>query len=152
MTRATAREQMGLGTEQTDRGLTAILGRMTEGFSRLVTQHLTLARVELVEDLRGLGKDTALIAAGIPFVLLGYTFLCGAVAALLAPAVGWAGALALVGGLNLLMGGVGIGVAASRLKQRSLMDGTAAELNRSVEVLAAQAESVALVKEPHHGR
>jgi len=152
MTRATAREQMGLGTEQTDRGLTGILGRMTEGFSRLVTQHLALARVELVEDLRGLGKDTALIVAGVPFVLLGYAFLCAAVAALLAPAVGWAGALALVGGLNLLIGGVGIGVAASRLKQRSLMDGTAEELNRSVEVLAAQAESVALVKESHHGR
>jgi uncharacterized membrane protein YqjE len=152
MTRATAREQMGLGTEQTERGLAAIVGRMTEGFSRLVTQHLALARAELVEDLRGLGKDTALMVAGVPFVLLGYAFLCAALAALLERWVGWAGALALVGSLNLVIGGVGIGVAASRLKQRSLMDGTTEELNRSVEVLAAQAEPVALVKESHHGR
>ncbi len=152
MTRATAREQMGLGTEQTDRGLTSVLGRMTEGFSRLVTQHLALARAELVEDLRGLGKDTALLVAGVPFVLLGYAFLCAALAALLERWVGWAGALALVGGLNLVLGGVGIGVAASRLKQRSLMDGTTEELNRSVEALAAQTDSVALVKESHHGR
>ncbi|MFL5351608.1 phage holin family protein [Archangium sp.] len=154
--RATAGEQMGLGTEQAERGLTALVGRLTDGFSRLVTQHLTLARVELMEDARVMGLDVALIAAFVPFVLVGYTFLCGALVVLVQPWTGWAGALALVGGVNLVGGGVGIARAVRRLKSHRVMDETTEELNRSVTVLAqAQAVAVqpaALPREAGHGR
>ncbi len=134
--RANAGEQMGLGSEQTDRGLAALVARLTEGFSKLVTQHLTLARVELIEDARSMGMDVALIAAFVPFILVGYSLLCGALVALLAPWLGWPGALALVGALNLIGGIVGVTRAAGRLKSLRVMDGTPAELNRSVTALA----------------
>jgi hypothetical protein len=127
---------MGLGTEQTtERGIAALVGRMTDGFSRLVSQHIELARAELAQDVRGMGLDVASIAVFVPFVLVGYTFLCAALSALLAQWVGWAGALALVGGANLVGGGVGIYGAISRLRSRSVMDQTSQELNRSVEAL-----------------
>ena len=139
--RVTTGEQMGLGSEPTERGLAALVSRLTEGFSKLVTQHLTLARVELLEDARSMGMDVALIAAFVPFILVGYALLCGALVALLAPGLGWAGALALVGAVNLVGGIVGVVRAAGRLKSLRVMDGTAAELNRSVTALAQSPSS-----------
>ena len=156
--RATAGEQMGLGTEQTERGLSALLGRLTDGFSKLVTQHLTLARVELMEDARVMGTDVARLAAFEPFVLVGYAFLCAALSAFLARWLGWDGALALVGAVNLVGGGLGIVKAASRLKSFRLMDDTAQELNRSVTALAQNpvpvpvAQPATLPPEAGHGR
>ncbi len=151
--RATAGEQMGLGTEQTERGLAALVGRMTDGFSRLVTQHLALARMELMDDARAVGSDVARIAAFVPFVLVGYAFLCAALSAFLARWLGWDGALAVVGAVNLVGGGLGISRAAARLKARRVMDGTTEELNRSVEVLAqAPVAPAVLPREAGHGR
>lgn len=136
-----------MGTEQTERGLTALVGRLTDGFSRLVTQHLTLARVELMEDARVMGSDVARIAAFVPFVLVGYAFLCAALSAFLARWLGWEGSLALVGAVNLVGGGLGIARAGSRLKSHQLMDETTEELNRSVTVLA-QGQSPAPAAQP----
>ena len=147
---------MGLGTEQTERGLTVLLGRLTDGFSKLVTQHLTLARVELMEDARVMGSDVARIAAFVPFVLVGYAFLCAVLSAFLARWIGWDGALALVGAVNLVGGGLGIARAASRLKSFQLMDDTAQELNRSVTALAQTpvpaVQPATLPQEANHGR
>ncbi len=116
--------------------MTALLGRLTDGFSKLVTQHLTLARVELMEDARVMGSNVARIAAFVPFVLVGYMFLCAALSAFLARWIGWDGSLALVGTVNLVVGGVGIARAASRLSSHQVMNDSAAELNRSVTALA----------------
>ncbi len=44
---------------------------MAEGFSRLVSQHLTLARLELAEDAKAMGLDVASIVVFVPFVLVG---------------------------------------------------------------------------------
>ena len=49
--------------------------RLTDGVGRLVREHLQLARAELKEDLRKVGRDVALILAGIPPLLLGYALL-----------------------------------------------------------------------------
>lgn len=154
--RATAGEQMGLGTEQTERGLSVLVGRLTDGFSKLVMQHLTLARVELMDDARLMGSDVARIAAFVPFVLVGYTFVCGALSVFLARWLGWAGALALVGSVNLVGGVMGIVRAAARLKAHRLMDHTTEELNRSVAVLAQAPapvpQAAALPREASNGR
>ncbi|NPC84124.1 phage holin family protein, partial [Pyxidicoccus fallax] len=93
---------MQMGSEQTDRGFSALVGRMADGFSRLVTQHLQLARLELAEDIKATGLDVAMIAAFVPFILVGYAFVCGALAAVLATWMGWAGALGGVGLVNLV--------------------------------------------------
>ncbi len=128
---------MNVGTEQTDRGITALVGRMADSFSRLVSQHLTLARLELAEDAKAMGKDVARIVAFVPFVLVGYVFLCGALAVALSAWLGYAGALAGVGGVNVLAGGLGIWRAVSRLGSRQMMDDSSQELSRSVEALTA---------------
>ncbi|SEM00232.1 Putative Holin-X, holin superfamily III [Stigmatella aurantiaca] len=126
---------MNVGSEQTDRGISALVGRMADGFSRLVSQHLTLARMEMAEDAKAMGKDVARIAAFVPFILVGYLFVCGALAAVLARWLGVAGALVTVGVLNLIGGGIGIHRAISRLQGRQVMDDSAQELSRSVAAL-----------------
>ena len=134
--RVTTGEQMAVSSEQTERGLGPLVARLTEGLTRLVSQHLTLARAELVEDARMVGADLARLAAFVPFVLVGYGFLCAALAVALAKWLGIAGSLALVGGLNLVGGIMGITRSAARLKAHRVMDETKNELNRSVTALA----------------
>jgi uncharacterized membrane protein YqjE len=136
MPAASAGEQMNLGTEQTDRGIAALVGRMADSFSRLVSQHLALARLELAEDAKALGLDVARIIAFVPFVLVGYLFLCGALSVVLAGWLGYAGALAVVGGLNVVGGGIGIWRSLADLQSRKVMDDTSQELSRSVAVLS----------------
>ena len=156
---------MHVGSEQTDRGVAALVGRMADGFSKLVTQHLQLAWLEIAEDAKAIGLDVASIAVFVPFLLVGYAFVCGALAAVLATWLGWAGALALVGGLNLGGGVFGILRAVKRMKSRQMMDDTASELSRSMAALTTTRppEAAAGVntlkngtekafKEPQHGR
>ncbi len=153
---------MHVGSEQTERGLSALVGRMAEGFSRLVTQHLQLARLELAEDVKATGLDVAMIAAFVPFILVGYAFVCGALAALLSTWLGWAGALGGIGLLN-LAGGVGGALwAVKRLRARRVMDDSSSELSRSMAALTGSQLAPAmnslkgsnspLFKEPPHGR
>jgi uncharacterized membrane protein YqjE len=149
---------MNLGTEQTDRGISALVGKMADGFSRLVSQHLILARMELAEDAKAMGRDVARIAMFVPFVLVGYLFLCGWVAAVLAPWLGYAGAMAVVGAVNLVGGGIGIMGALSRLNARQMMDNTSEEFSKSMAVLtsagtpAPPPQSRNVLKEPPHAQ
>ena len=136
--RVTTGEQMGVGSEQTERGLTSLVARLTEGLTRLVTQHLALARAEMMEDARSMGADVALIAVFVPFVLVGYGFLCAAIAVALSAWLGLAGALTLVGGLNLVGGALGVKRAVGRLKGHRVMSDTTTELNRSVTALSQE--------------
>jgi hypothetical protein len=136
--RVTTGEQMGAGSEQTERGLTSLVSRLTEGLTRLVSQHLALARAEMMEDARLMGADVALIAVFVPFVLVGYGFLCAALAVALASWMGLPGALTLVGGLNLVGGAVGVKRAVDRLKTHRVMNDTTTELNRSVTALSQE--------------
>src|SRR5687767_4490471 len=104
-------------------GIGAQVSRMAEGLSRLVVHHIALAKMELAEDAKAVGIQVGTIAALAPFVLVGYTLLCGAIAVAISPWVGTAGGLAIVGGLNVGVGLFGILRAANRLKNRQMLDG-----------------------------
>ncbi|HVG64145.1 MAG TPA: phage holin family protein [Hyalangium sp.] len=141
---------MHLGTEQTDRGIAALVGRMADSFSRLVSQHLTLARLEIAEDAKAMGLDVARIIAFVPFVLVGYVFLCGALSVALAAWIGYAWALTAVGALNLVGGGLGIWRSVSRLQNRHMMDDTSQELSRSVAALTTGSPSATPPPQPRN--
>lgn len=142
-------------TDPKDRGISAQLGNLADGFSRLVAQHLALARLELAEDVKVLGKNAAMVAAFIPFVLIGYVFLCVGIAAWVAQSLGWAAGFAIVGGVHLVLGGVGIALAVSRLKGRAVLDDSMEEIQRSASVLSRNrlpAVSAQAAVEPSHVR
>jgi uncharacterized membrane protein YqjE len=106
------------------------LRRLTEGVSRLVRDHLELAREELRTDLRKAGRDAAIVAAAIPGLFVGYVMLMVALALWIGGATGNGWGFAIVGAANLAIGGAAAGIAASRLarKDRPDMDRTASEI------------------------
>src|SRR5688572_21839686 len=92
-------------------GVGGLVTRLADGLGKLVTDHITLARLELSQDARGLLKDVAGILVFAPFVLVGYGFLCAALAVALASFMSPAVAVLLVGLLNVIGGGAGIAIA-----------------------------------------
>src|SRR6476469_3426979 len=94
-----------------------LVGRIADGLGRLVTDHVTLARLELVEDAKGWGQELARVLAMIPFVIVGYGFLCSALAFALGHVIGLGWALLAVGLANALAGGLGVRTAVGRMRQ-----------------------------------
>jgi len=119
-----------------EHGIAAQVGRIADGLSRLVSHHIALARLELAEDARAIGVSVGTIAALAPFVLVGYTLLCAALAMAISPWVGMAGGLAIVGGVNVLGGIGGILFAVHKLRTRRMLGSTRQELSQSAQVLS----------------
>lgn len=124
-------------SREEDRGLTSLISRLADSMAKLVSQHITLARLELAEDAKTVGREAGKIAAFVPFVLLGYALLCVALSFVLSRWLGHAGGFAVVGAVNLLGGALGAFSAAKRLQGRKMLDETVTELARTTEALAA---------------
>jgi uncharacterized membrane protein YqjE len=114
------------------------LQRLLSGLQTLFREHLALARVEAKEDLRGMGRDALVGAAGVPAMAAGYLLLMVAVAFLLSRLLpDWAAfglvALANLGlGAALTIGGLG------KLKRdRVELPATGEELQRDKRWLAS---------------
>jgi len=100
----------------------------------LLAQHVALAKLELGETARSAGKGLAQIAACAPLVLVGYAFLNAALALLLGRWLPLAGAVALVGLLNVAGGALGV-LAAARAFRRPVLDDSVLELERTAQAL-----------------
>lgn len=116
------------------------LRELADAFSELVAQHVRLARMELKEDARFVGVRVGLIAALAPLILVGYCFLCIALALALRRWMGEELAFMTVGVLNLLIGGVGIAVVGKQLSGHKVMNATVVELESSTAVVLPHAE------------
>lgn len=93
-----------------------LASRAVESFGELAQVHVSLARAELIHDIRGLARDIALLAFAVPLIATGYVLLCGAASSALTPWTTQAGGLAIVGGLNLGVGGIAAWRAAVSLR------------------------------------
>jgi hypothetical protein len=100
-----------------------------------VAQHIALAKVELGASARRAGIGVAQIAACAPLVLVGYAFLNAALALALERWLPLAGAVALVGLLNVVLGALGVFAAARRFR-RPMLDDSVGELERTAQLLA----------------
>ncbi|MDP2271160.1 MAG: phage holin family protein [Archangium sp.] len=107
------------------------LRELVDAFSELVAQHVRLARLEVKEDARFVGIRVGVIAVFTPLILVGYGFLCVALALSLRRFLGDGWAFLLVGLVNLLVSGIGIAIAANQLSKRKLMNATVLELETS---------------------
>ncbi len=127
------------GRHTAERPLAGELRRLADALSRLVRDHLELARAEAKEDATRLAKDAGLGVAAIPFMVLALLFLHLAAAALLAERLGFPAACAIVGGVDLLVGATLGLTAAYKLKHRELrpLSQTQEELRRDGELVRA---------------
>ncbi len=117
---------MALGTQ---------LRELVDAFSELVAQHVRLARMELTQDARFIGVRVGIIAALAPLILVGWGFLCVALALLLRRVMAVDLAFLLVGLFNLALGGVGIGVVAKQLSGRKVLDASLSELESTTALV-----------------
>lgn len=114
------------------------LRELVDAFSELVAQHVRLARLELKQDARFVGVRVGVIAAFAPLILVGYCFLCVALALTLRNFMGDELAFVTVGVLNLLIAGIGIAVAARQLSGHKMMNATVIELESSKALVLPQ--------------
>lgn len=135
--------------ERAGNGIAAQMQRIADGFGTLVRDHLALARIEAVEDAKSLGGDVARVAVFAPFLLLGYALLCVAASVAIGQALGMAWGFVIVAGVNLLVGGVGVGLGLSRLRQRRVLGETVAEIKATSSLLSATRSAKS---EGAHGR
>ncbi|MGA9521782.1 MAG: phage holin family protein [Myxococcaceae bacterium] len=137
--------------EDQDRGgLSSALSRLTDSAARLLADHLALARAEIREDVRALGRDVAVVTAFVPLLVVGYALVCVALALALSSWLGSAGGFAAVGVANLLVGSVAVVIAARRLKRTDVMDDSRAEVERSAALFRSSSQSPGKV-EPRLG-
>ncbi|MBX7117013.1 MAG: phage holin family protein [Myxococcaceae bacterium] len=90
-----------------------------ESSSQLLGQHIALARLELREDAKVMAGQFARIAVFALLLIVGYGFLCAAVAMYLSRFMGADVATALVGGVNILAGVAGVNAASRTLKEKA---------------------------------
>lgn len=114
---------------------------LVDAFGELVSQHVRLARMELEEDARFVGIRIGLMATFAPLVLVGYGFLCVALAILLREVMHPALAFLLVGLLNLIGGGVGIALVARQLGTRKVLNESMSELENSTAMMLSHAST-----------
>lgn len=121
--------RMALGSQLRD---------LVDGFSELTAQHIRLARVELAQDARFIGVRVGVIAGLAPLILVGYGFLCVALALALRRVMSADLAFLLVGLVNLVGGVAGILVAARQLNAKKVMDDTLTELEATSAIVLSR--------------
>lgn len=104
------------------------LRAVIESFAALLEGHFKLFKVEVAEDAKGIAVQVGKIAAFAPLLLVGYGFMCVALALFLARFIGAELAFLAVGLANLTGAGLGIYLAVKALQNQQLLDATRAEL------------------------
>jgi len=94
---------------------------LLDGLQTFIREHLALARVEMKQDLRAMGKDLAVSAAGAPGLIAGYLLLMAAIALLLAKWLPLWAAFGLVAVVN-LAGGASLTYRGARRAMSNGMD------------------------------
>ena len=118
-----------------------MLADLADGIGDLVRQHIALARHELVADLKGMGRGVAILGQMGVVILVGYVLAVIGAGFALASVLGLALGFVTLGVLHLVIGGLGIRWALSRLRAVRLGDETGTALKRTAGVLVNGAES-----------
>ncbi|MBI3180803.1 MAG: phage holin family protein [Myxococcales bacterium] len=134
---------MGLLSQKDDRvGLAAHLSQLADGVSRLVAQHVRLARHELAQDARVAVNDSAWLVCCAAIALLGYALLQVTLALLIGRRLGLELSFALVAAANLALGGAGAWAAWARMKARPVLKSSLAELEQSASALKGEGAKI----------
>ena len=119
----------------TGEGVVPLVTGMANAVERLVSDHLTLARLELAEDARITGRRLARVGTCVFFGVVGWALVCAGLAVLLSPLLGLGWALLAVGGLGVLGGALAAVSMLLGASRHDLMDDSGRELTSTVKVL-----------------
>src|SRR5690606_11182474 len=93
----------------------------------------------LADEAKSIGSSAARILAFVPFVLVGYVLLCVALSVLLERELGTGAGYAIVGGVNLVGGALGVWLAVRAMQRRPpALSATRDALRESADALASK--------------
>ncbi len=117
------------------------LQRLLDGVQTLIREHMALARVELKDDMRSMGRDLLVSAAGVPALAAGYLLIMMAIGYLLALWIPQWIAFGIVAVVNLAAGGALTFAGVRKVMQRRPgMPRTGEELQRDKAWLSSLKE------------
>jgi hypothetical protein len=125
-------------SRQNDEDQTGIIGLVketAEGLGKLLGDHVRLARIELVADIKGYSRDVAILVVAAVVVIIGYAFAWVAGGLALARLIGGPLAFGVIAFVHLVAGAVAAAVAARRARATRPLQGTSTEVERSVRAL-----------------
>lgn len=125
-------------------GIVARLKETADGLGQLVSDHVKLARIELVAEAKSYGRGVAVLAVAATVLVLGYAFACTAAGLALATVVSAPLAFAIVAAPNLIGGALGLVYAVRKMRQTRLLPESGVEAGRSVRALGQATRSNAL--------
>jgi len=137
------------GTEDGD-GIISLVRETADGLGRLMGDHIKLARLELVSDLKAYARQSVLVTVMAVFLALGYALACVGLSLVLAQWWGSYAAFFAVAGFHVLVGGIGLAVGMRNLRQTHLMDETFTEVSRSVSTLTERVANGGGLRADHH--
>ena len=118
-------------------GIVSLVKETADGLSRLVADHIRLARTEIVADAKSYARGLGVTAAAAALLGVGYVMGCVAGALALATVIGGPLAFAAFAGFHLLVGALGLVSGMRRLRTERPMQETAVEVSRTVAALTA---------------
>lgn len=116
-------------------GIVTLLKETADGFGCLMAAHVKLARLELLADVKSLGRRLTMLVAVVSFAFFGYALVCMGLVVVISQWLGIQGALFLAGGVHLAGATSVLFVAVRGLRNADLMPETAHEAGRSVSSL-----------------
>jgi uncharacterized membrane protein YqjE len=140
------------GTRTTEDGdnIISLVRETADGLGRLMGDHIKLARLELVSDLKAYVQKSVLMTVMAVFLALGYALACIGLSLVLAQWWGSYAGFFAVAGFHVLVGGIGLLVGVRNLRQTRLLDETFNEVSRSVSTLKDRAVNSGGLRADHH--
>ena len=122
------------GSDKAD-GVFGLARETADALGHLTIQHLRLARLEIKADLRVMGLQAGLMALLAAVAVVGYGLAMAGLAFVLGGDTTAGFPLVIIGIAHVVVAGIGIVIAALRLRRVRLMNTTAGELNLSLAPL-----------------
>jgi hypothetical protein len=116
-------------------GVIGLARETADALGVLMVQHVRLARLEIKADLRAMGLQAALMAVLVALAIVGYGLTMAGLAIILDGGGAGGVPLLVIGLIHMTAAGLGILIAALRLRRVRLMNATADEMNQSLAPL-----------------
>jgi hypothetical protein len=117
-----------------------LVAEAVDSLGELVADHMRLARVELAADVRIYAGATGVVVVAALLLTAGYVLASVAAALALARFTGMPAAFGLVAAFHLLVGGLFVRAASTKVRRTKVLRETVAEARRSVRALAHSPE------------
>ena len=117
-----------------------LVAEAVDSLGELVADHTRLARLELAADVRIYARATGGVVVAALLLTAGYVLASVAAALALARFTGMRAAFGLVAAFHLLVGGLFVRAASTKIRRTKVLRETVAEARRSVRALAHSPE------------